>query len=242
MDVNQAVDDFNRRLDEKEKKYAPFEFIEKNEVIDEPKDLYVLSYRFTMPITRSSYRKEKTDELHLDAVNQPGESVYTSGLDLNKCVEGAYLLECFAKAVELESKHGMHHANYDYDIDYYTVEWSFNRSDSDSYWTRSYVQCEHSWDVNQENPKELQDTKVNFVVSIANESKELCYQELKEIYKKTLAFAKDTLNDEKDLVFNKDVNDMLKQAENLLDINKNKDKVSLKQVTRGHKKPMDMEM
>ena len=196
-------------------KQDPFQFVEKNEVINEPKNLYTLSFGFTMPITRNSYKEEKTDALHLNAISKPGYGLYPC--DLNKCVEGAYVLEDFAKAVNLETQHGMKHGKYEIDVDYYTAEWSFNRPDSDSYWIRNYVQCEQSWDIDMSNPKELADTRINFTVSIANENKELCYKEIKKLFEETQKYAKNTLKNEKDLVFNKDVKEMLKKAKTELE-------------------------
>ena len=226
MNVDKTIEEFNDEIDKKEKKYEPFHFVEKNEVIDEPKNLYVLEFGFTMPITRNSYRKEKTAMLHLDAVSKPGYGLYPS--DTNKCVEGAYLLEDYAYSAELETQHGMKHGKYELDVDYYTAEWSFNRSDSDSHWTRSFVKCEHSWDIDMDNPKELQNTKVNFIVSVANENKELCYKELKELYKETIKYGKDVLRNEKDLIFDRDVDGMLKKAEKVIASEKKQEKISLK--------------
>ena len=42
MNVDKTIEEFNDEIDRKEKKYEPFHFVEKNEVMDEPKNLYVL--------------------------------------------------------------------------------------------------------------------------------------------------------------------------------------------------------
>ena len=211
----------------KEKGHEPFHFVEKNEIMDEPKDLYVLEYQFTMPITRDSYRKEKTESLHLDMVNTENEGLYPS--DLNKCVVGAYVLEDFAKLADLKGQYGMKPGEQEIDVDNYTAEWSYNRPDSDSYYTRSFVQCEHAWDIDGTNPKELEENKIHFMVSIASETKASCYKEIKKLFAKTKEFAKDALVNEKDLVFEADIDKKFKQAELAIALEKKQTKLKPKQ-------------
>ena len=218
MDINQAIDDFNRRLDEKEKKYAPFEFVEKNEVMNEPVDLYCLSFSFEMPIERSAYKASKTEALHLDDVKHDKNSILY-GLD--HCMYGEVLLYDMSKSLDLEGKHQMKPANFDLDADYYTVEWSLNRSDSkDSYFTRSFVQCEHSFDLQRLSSDELKNNPIKFFVSIARKDKESCYKEIVDLYQKIQKYAKETLNNPKDLKFGKDVDKMLEKAKRKISLEK----------------------
>ena len=129
-------------------------------------------------------------------------------------------------------------ANFDLDADYYTVEWSLHRPDSkDSYYTRSFVQCEHSFDLQGLSSDELKNNPIKFFVSIARQDKESCYEEIADLYHKIQQYAKETLNNPKDLVFGKDVDRMLEKAKREISLEKS-NKINLDKEPKDTKRSL----
>ena len=204
-----------------------FHEIKKDSVMNEPVDLYCLSFGFEMPIERSAYKASKTEALHLDEIETDKQYV-TYGLD--NCVCGELLIYDLSKSLDLEGKHGMQPDRFDLDADYYTLEWSLHRSDSkNSYLTRSFVQCEQSFDLQGLSSDELKKYPIKFFVSIAQQDKKSCYEEIADLYEKVQQYAKDTLNNPKDLEFGKDVDKMLEHAKKEVLLEKSNDNYVVKE-------------
>lgn len=198
-----------------------FREIKKDSVIYEPIDLYCLSFGFEMPIERSAYKESKSEALHLDEIEADRQSIT---YELDNCIYGELLIDDLSKSLDLEGKHGMKPSDFELDADYYTLEWSLTRPDSkNSHFTRSFVQCEHSFDLEGLSSDELKKYPVKFFISIAQQDKESCYEEIADLYKKVQQYAKDTLINPKDLEFNKDVDKMLEKAKREISLEKSND-------------------